>query len=91
MGSTEASDPYCCEGTLFLLQAQAKDGSFPTTFANGQPAKSAYDRLHSTWVCTQCLRDRDFQIVRNMKWLSHAEKLLRLTDFGKLDYVKTWK
>eukprot|EP01052_Picozoa_sp_SAG31_P022358 SAG31_NODE_1775_length_7303_cov_2.409356_5_plen_254_part_00 len=91
MGLTEASDPYCCEGTLYLLKVQNKDGSFPTTFANGQEAKAAYDKLHSTWVCTQCLRDRDFQITRNIKWLSHAEKLLRLTDFGKLEYTKTWK
>ena len=68
-----------------------RDGSFPTTFANGMAPTSAYDRLHSTWVCTQCLRDRDFQITRNIRWLSHAEKLLQLTDFGNLEYQPSWK
>jgi hypothetical protein len=42
-------------------------------------------------VCTQALRDRDFQITRNQKWLGHAEKLLRMTDFGNLEYKPTWK
>jgi hypothetical protein len=90
MGLTEASDQYCCEGTLFLLRVQLKDGSFPVTFADGEKPTSAYDLLHSTWVCTQCLRDRDFQISRNMKWLGHAERLLKLTDFGHLDYEASW-
>lgn len=56
-----------------------------------QEATSAYDKLHSTWVCTQALRDRDFQIIRNAAWLGHAEKLLRVTEFHKLDYKPSWK
>jgi hypothetical protein len=56
-----------------------------------QEATTAYDMLHSTWVCTQALRDRDFQITRNAAWLGHAEKLLRQTEFHKLDYTPSWK
>ena len=84
-GLTEASDPYCCEGSAYLLRVQNKNGSFPAWFEVGQSATTFYDKLHSTWVCTQALRDRDFQIIRNAAWLGHAEKLLRQTDFGKLD------
>ncbi len=90
-GLTEASDPYCCEGSAYLLRVQNKNGSFPAWFEVGQSATTFYDKLHSTWVCTQALRDRDFQIIRNAAWLGHAEKLLRQTDFGKLDYKPNWK
>ena len=36
MGLTEASDPYCCEGSAYLLRVQLKNGSFPLWFAEGQ-------------------------------------------------------
>ena len=62
MGLTEASDQYCCEGSAYLLRVQLKNGSFPLWFPAGQSATSDYDNLHSTWVCTQALRDRDFQM-----------------------------
>ena len=29
MGLTEASDPYCCEGTNYLLRVQKKNGTLP--------------------------------------------------------------
>ena len=36
MGLTEASDPMCCEGSVYLLKVQHKNGSFPLWF--GEPA-----------------------------------------------------
>ena len=36
MGLTEASDPYCCEGSAYLLRVQLKNGSFPLWFEQGQ-------------------------------------------------------
>jgi hypothetical protein len=74
-GATEATDPCLCEGTAFLLRVQLADGSFPVTCADAGSAWSAtspYDRLHSSWVCTQSLCDRDWGLARATGWTSHG-------------------
>jgi hypothetical protein len=49
-----------------------------------------YDKIHSTWVCTQALRDRDFKIQENFRWVQWMERLLKTTRFGVLNYTPTW-
>ena len=44
--------------------ARAQTGSWPVWFAGyeADDKHDFYDRIHSTWVCTQALRDRDFKV-----------------------------
>jgi hypothetical protein len=86
LGLTEASDPMVCQGTVWLLDQQAKNGSWPSIFAGGKKGTGVYDKLHPTWVCTQALRDRDFQIKRNQPWQNFIEKLVRDTNIDSLLY-----
>ena len=90
LGLTEASDPMVCQGTVWLLDQQAKNGSWPSIFAGGKKGTGVYDKLHPTWVCTQALRDRDFQIKRNQPWQNFIEKLVRDTNIGTLQYKPKW-
>ena len=83
LGLTEASDPMVCQGTVWLLDQQAKNGSWPSIFAGGKKGSGVYDKLHPTWVCTQALRDRDFQIKRNQPWQNFIEKLVRDTNIDR--------
>ena len=94
-GLTEASDPMVCEGTVWLLESQRKDGAWPVQFNGdapipGDPDKSPYDLIHPVWTATQALRDRDFQIRRNYAWAEHIQKVTRDSNFGKLCYKKKW-
>ena len=92
-GLTEASDPMVCEGTLMLLSTQRKNGSWPVWLqGDTRPEKEhdTYHRVHPTWVCTQCLRDRDFRIADNQFWPAFIGKALRETNFRKLLYKATW-
>ena len=91
---TEASDPMVCEGTLLLLDFQRKNGSWPA-WLPGEEHRSekeldSYHRVHPTWVCTQCLRDRDFRIADNQFWPAFISKCLKETQFHKLLYKPTW-
>ena len=93
-GMTEASDPMVCEGTLLLLDFQRKNGSWPA-WLPGEEHRSekeldSYHRVHPTWVCTQCLRDRDFRIADNQFWPEFISKCLKDTQFHKLLYKPTW-
>lgn len=90
LGLTEASDPMVCQGTVWLLDQQAKNGSWPSIFAGGKKGTGVYDKLHPTWVCTQALRDRDFQIRRNQPWQNFIEKLVRDTHIDSLLYKPKW-
>ena len=42
-----------CELSVFLLDNQNKNGSFPAWFRGGKDELDTYDQIHSTWVCTQ--------------------------------------
>ena len=93
-GLTEASDPVVCEGSVWLVAQQNKDGSWPAVFpddpAGTDKKHGHYDRLHPVWVATQCLRDRDFQFHRNAKWIDWMEKVLRDSKLRKLKYKPRW-
>eukprot|EP00656_Telonema_subtile_P053730 TRINITY_DN7848_c0_g2_i2.p1 TRINITY_DN7848_c0_g2~~TRINITY_DN7848_c0_g2_i2.p1 ORF type:complete len:326 (+),score=72.20 TRINITY_DN7848_c0_g2_i2:154-1131(+) len=89
-GVSEATDPLMTQGTLYLLQVQKKDGSWPARFHDEESSKrsSFYDKIHPTWVATQALRDRDYKIERvgNAKWAKWISKVVVATDFGTLLY-----
>lgn len=90
LGLTEASDPMVCQGTVWLLDQQAKNGSWPSIFTGGKKGTGVYDKLHPTWVCTQALRDRDFQIRRNQPWQNFIDKLVKDTNISSLLYKPKW-
>ncbi|KAK3238501.1 hypothetical protein CYMTET_51491 [Cymbomonas tetramitiformis] len=104
-GLTEGSDALLCEGCLFLLRVQSKDGQFPVVFQGEETAQSAfgddpkgkkkgyYDRIHATWVATQALRDRDYKIERkgNVRWKEWITRLLKEVEFNNLEYEPKWK
>ena len=72
---------------------QRKNGSWPAWLqGDTRPEKEldTYHRVHPTWVCTQCLRDRDFRIADNQFWPAFIGKALRETNFHKLLYKPTW-
>ena len=74
-GLTEASDPMLCEGTLYLLRTQRKNGTWPVSIpfvSEDREDIGLYQRIHPTWVCTQALRDRDFRIQDN-RWRARLE------------------
>ena len=56
-GLTEVTDSMVCEGTVWLLDIQLKNGSWPVWFDGGDDDDShdSYDLMHSTWVCTQVM------------------------------------
>ena len=90
---TEASDPMLCEGTLYLLRTQRKNGSWPAVMWGEDAPESSldyYHRIHPTWVATQALRDRDFKENRNRFWGEHIAKVLRDSKFSKLAYKPGW-
>ena len=67
-------------------------GSFPVWFrGTGKCKHDNYDKIHSTWVCTQALRDRDFKIKENHKWIAWMDRVLIESKFGSLAYKPTWK
>lgn len=61
-GLTEATDPLLCSASLWLVATQRKNGQWPVWMSGGGKDHSYYDTLHPSWVATQCLRDRDFEI-----------------------------
>lgn len=94
-GLTEASDPMLCEGTLFMLSMQRKQGDWPAImFGDNTPEASLdyYHRIHPTWVCTQSLRDRDFKIGAgaNMFWPQFVAKVIKESNFSTLAYKPSW-
>merc|ERR1712216_181496 len=80
-GLTDMGDPLLCEGTVWLLNHQMKDGSRPVWFMGQNGSKELYDRLHPAWVSAQALRDRDFKLKENYEWESYMQKLLKETNF----------
>ncbi len=93
VGLTEASDPMLCEGTLYLLNTQRKNGTWRAVLPNDTtPEKSldAYHRIHPTWVCTQALRDRDFRVADNQFWPEFIGKVLKASKFDTLMYKPGW-
>ena len=92
-GLTEASDPMLCEGTLYLLSMQRKNGTWPAVLWGDDTKESSldsYHRIHPTWVCTQALRDRDFKIGANAFWPEFIGKVLKETKFDTLEYKPGW-
>ena len=96
-GLTSASDRLVCEGSLFLLETQRKDGSWPYWNKEGDGSKdpdcNSYDLLHPTWVAVQGLRDRDFKLDRPAaeKWRKWINKIV--ADVGFADdptYENNW-
>ena len=65
-------------------------GQFPVWFRN-EGKHDNYDKIHSTWVCTQALRDRDFKIKENQKWIQWMDRVLIESKFGTLAYKPKWK
>lgn len=58
LGLTEASDAMVCDGTVWLLEQQQRQGNWPVSFAGDDAEvklkeRKPYDAIHSTWVCTQ--------------------------------------
>lgn len=47
-----------------------------------------YDMLHPTWVATQALRDRNFELARpgNQKWEEKMRKIIRAAQFDTVEY-----
>ena len=105
-GLSEGADRLVCEGTLWLLRNQMKNGQFPVAFEGEEEEnkgpfgedpfglkKDFYDRLHPTWVATQALRDRDYKIERrgNSQWKCWVTKVLKMTKFHELDYQPQWR
>lgn len=92
-GMTEGSDPMLCEGTLYMLRTQRKNGMWPSVLpGDDTPEKDLdyYHRIHPTWVCTQALRDRDFKIGANAFWPEFIAKVLKETKFDTLAYKPGW-
>ena len=95
-GLTSASDRMVCEGSLFLLSTQRKNGSWPYWNQGGDGSKDAdcnsYDLLHPSWVAVQALRDRDFKLDRPAaeKWKAWIDKLVLSTRFSELEYSPPW-
>ena len=92
-GMTEASDPMLCEGTLYMLRTQRKNGFWPAVLPGEKTPEADldyYHRVHPTWVCTQALRDRDFKIGSNAFWPDFIAKVLKESQFTTLDYKPGW-
>ena len=94
-GLTEGSDALLCTASVWLVNNQRKNGSFPVWMSSGGTDFSFYDRLHPTWVSTQCLRDRDFEIgftrPGNALWSTYMDKTLRQSNFANLEYRTIYK
>mmetsp|Transcript_21779 Transcript_21779/g.51732 ORF Transcript_21779/g.51732 Transcript_21779/m.51732 type:complete len:124 (+) Transcript_21779:119-490(+) len=94
LGLSETTDKMVCTCTDWLLATQQEDGSWPVWFNAGDSSDKHdyYDRMHSTWVCTQALRDRDFKVNEKQvqKWKTHMAKLLSSSQLRKLAYKCTW-
>ena len=94
-GMTEGNDPMLCEGTLYMLNTQRKNGFWPAVLP-GEKQKEKdmdfYHRVHPTWVCTQALRDRDFKIGAgaNAFWPGFVAKVIKESNFTTLDYKPGW-
>lgn len=94
LGLSETTDRMVCTSTVWILQMQRADGSWPVWFNSSEASDKHdhYDKIHPTWVCTQALRDRDFKVNASAirLWKSHMAKLLASTDFRNLQYKCTW-
>jgi hypothetical protein len=97
LGLTEATDPWLCEASIWLCDHQRKNGSWPVWFAEDPDGSNAgvYDKLHPSWVATQCLRDRDFEVgytrPGNALWKVFMAKLLKDTNFATIEYKISYK
>lgn len=93
-GMTEASDPMLCEGTLYMLRTQRKNGFWPAVmFGEDSPESNLdfYHKVHPTWVCTQALRDRDFKVGgATMFWPEFVAKVIKESNFQTLAYKPGW-
>lgn len=96
-GLTEGSDPLLCSASLWLLENQSKkSGQWPVWMMGGSDSDEHdhYATLHPTWVATQCLRDRDFEIgftrPGNALWEKFMVKTLKQSNFANLEYTTSY-
>ena len=77
------------------MNNQFRNGSFPVWMSSGGTGFYFYDRLHPTWVSTQCLRDRDFEIgftrPGNQLWSKFMERTLLQSNFANLEYRTNYR
>jgi len=90
-GATDANDRLVCSSSLWLLDQQNSNGSWPLWFYGaadkdlwGDSTENSYNKIHPTWVATQCLRDRNFELGRrgNQLWGEFMAKTLRVSDLA---------
>jgi len=84
-----------CTASVWLVRQQKKSGAWPI-WMSGDPSEiSYYDKLHPSWVSTQCLRDRDFEIgftrPGNALWSKFMAKTLAQSKFAALEYTTNYK
>jgi len=91
-GLTEATDRLLCEASVWMLGKQKKEGSWPIWTTAPKEDWEPYDYLHPSWVCTQALRDRDFDVgftrPGNVLWKKFIAKVLAE---AKLDERVGWR
>eukprot|EP00746_Dinoflagellata_sp_MGD_P162543 gnl/MRDRNA2_/MRDRNA2_90154_c0_seq1.p1 gnl/MRDRNA2_/MRDRNA2_90154_c0~~gnl/MRDRNA2_/MRDRNA2_90154_c0_seq1.p1 ORF type:complete len:571 (-),score=97.22 gnl/MRDRNA2_/MRDRNA2_90154_c0_seq1:168-1880(-) len=77
-------EPYCTTGSTMYVQA--KDPS--KAEADGKGGKDAYSRLHPTWVATQALRDRNFELERrgNAAWAQYVPKCVAKSGLATAEF-----
>jgi hypothetical protein len=94
-GLTEGSDPLLCAASVWLMRQQKKSGAWPVWMSGDPGEVGFYDKLHPSWVATQCLRDRDFEIgftrPGNALWASFMAKTLAQSNFITLEYATNYK
>jgi len=94
-GLTEASEPLLASASLWLMKTQRRNGSFPVWMSGGGTEHGFYDKLHPTWVSTQCLRDRDFEIgftrPGNALWAAFMARTLAASNFKTVEYTTSYK
>eukprot|EP00947_MAST-08B_sp_MAST-8B-sp1_P000735 g735.t1 len=96
-GLTASSDRMVCEGSLWLLHVQRRNGSWPFWTHKGAGRAGGkevgnYDLLHPSWVAVQALRDRDFKLDRPEaeKWKHWITRLTRETNFATYEHDVSW-
>merc|ERR1712185_655823 len=60
----------------------------PSMLCEVKKTESPYTMLHPTWVATQSLRDRNFELARpgNQKWSDKILKIIRAAEFATVQY-----
>merc|ERR1719456_2134312 len=75
-------EPGCGEGECFEITVKGPQVSA----SHGASPADVYSRLHPTWVATQALRDRNFDLERrgNAMWEQYMKGCLRKSNLAEL-------